>query len=850
MEVYMNKSSLINRTVSWLCAASLAAGASALPNAAFAADVPVASSESVSVPAAEQSITQDGVTYDKPLDASIFDTMSGALESGNYVLTDDIIIPENKFFTISGGSDVKIHLNGHKIECNNSLKAFDVTGGELTVTDSEDGTKGSIISSGNVFTMSSPQASTINLYNVSYISGKSTIYSASGSRASINIYSGEFSPKTASDDFLIVETFVNCPTTLNVSGGKFNGIIAKPYDENNTPYDLDITITGGLFPSGTLTQESLNWDSNGEYKAAYNFDEEMYEVSYYGTEYFLNGHGVTPTPQRVKYGEPLIEPEKPTDPDWAFAGWFRDKECTDPFYFEYFDTALQFKLYAKWEAKAISSIEIATPPAKTTYKEGDTFDLTGLVVTAIYNTGDTITVPYEGNEADFSFGPAGKLTPSDTEVEISYLGKFTAEQPITVEPKQLQSVTLAKGSMKVSYFLNDSYLIDGVEVLLTYDNGDTETVRAIENRESFSFSPAAFQTAREVDVKIYYLGYEMTEQVYVFPEAVSFVSVKTPPTKTSYYVGETFDPTGLVLDVLYNSGRTAEAPYESGDVYYTYSPDGELLLTDTQIEIKYYNKTTTVDITVGEKPDDSGDDSGSGSGGNSGGSSGSYGRRDNVILEDNPLIDGRQSTWSDVKDLVKKGDAALDLNGINSVPSDVIQAVKDSGNMLILLDGDNVRWTIDGAKLTSVDPADVTLIKTLSQYSYGLSGTEAVQFSANGTDNAELTLTLGNAGKFANVYLTKDGKRSFAGAYRIDANGEVKLNVTESGYYIVMASELSGLNGDADNDGKLGVSDALAALRQAIGLENAANQPMADYNGDGLVNIKDALEILRASINL
>ncbi len=66
------------------------------------------------------------------------------------MLTDDIIIPEDKFFTISAGSDVKIHLNGHKIECNNSLKVFDITGGELTVTDNEDGTKGSINCSGNV----------------------------------------------------------------------------------------------------------------------------------------------------------------------------------------------------------------------------------------------------------------------------------------------------------------------------------------------------------------------------------------------------------------------------------------------------------------------------------------------------------------------------------------------------------------------------------------------------------------------------------------------------------------------------------------------------------------------------
>lgn len=389
------------------------------------------------------------------------------------MLTDDINIPKDLFFVIGGNYDVKIHLNGHKIECYNSTTASKINGGELTVTDNEDGTKGSIISNRNAFTMSSPQNSTINLYNVSYRCGSedySLIYAGSSASTSINIYSGEFSPLTALSDFTIVRVESHSPTNLMVSGGKFNGIIAKPSS------DLTTTITGGLFPWNTLTQTGLNWDSNGEYKAAYNWDYNMMEVSYYGTEYFLNGHGTSPTPARVKYGDPLTEPDKPTDPDWAFAGWYWEKECINQFDFSSYPTALQLKLYAKWEAKAVSSIEIATPPTKTIYKEGDTFDLTGLVVTAIYNTGDTITVSYEGNETDFSFAPAGKLTPNNTKVEISYLGEFTAEQPITVEPKQLQSVSLAKGSMKVAYFLNDSYLIDGVEVLLTYDNGDTEGV--------------------------------------------------------------------------------------------------------------------------------------------------------------------------------------------------------------------------------------------------------------------------------------------------------------------------------------------------------------------------------------
>ncbi len=180
-------------------------------------------------------VTQDGVTYDKPLDAEIFNTESGALTSGNYVLTDDINIPKDLFFVIGGNYDVKIHLNGHKIECNNSTTAFKINGGELTVTDNEDGTKGSIISNRNAFTMSSPQNSTINLYNVSYRCGSedySLIYAGSSASTSINIYSGEFSPLTASSDFTIVRVESHSPTNLMVSGGKCSCTVRKQATEN------------------------------------------------------------------------------------------------------------------------------------------------------------------------------------------------------------------------------------------------------------------------------------------------------------------------------------------------------------------------------------------------------------------------------------------------------------------------------------------------------------------------------------------------------------------------------------------------------------------------------------------
>ena len=1143
----MKKTAIINKTVSCLCAVSLAAGSFALPNEAFAEDTAGSSSAGVSVQAAEHTVTfetnggseiqpitvadgdkltlpasptkdgekflrwytdadlktafdsdqaitgditlyarwftpvtQDGVTYDQPLDAEIFNTSGGALESGNYVLTDDINIPETQYFTIHGNRDVKLHLNGHNIECNNSTTAFNVICGELTVTDNEDGTKGSINCSGNAFSMASPQASTINLYNILCKSGESPIYSVSTFGASINIYSGEFSPLTASSEFTIVETFDNFPTALKVYGGKFNGIIAKP----NT--DLDITITGGLFPRDTLTQEGLNWDSNGEYKAAYNFEENMMEVSYYGTEYFLNGHGVTPTPDRVKYGDPLTEPEKPTDPDWAFAGWYMDKECTCPMDFDSYPNALQFKLYAKWEAKAYSSIEINTPPTKTVYKEGDEFDPTGLVVTAIYNTGDTEVIPYAGNEADFSFSPSGRLAPTDTGVEISWCG-FTAQQPVTVEPKVLESVTLNKGSAKVAYFINDSYSLIGVEALLTYDNGDTEVVSWVNEPDSFSFSPAKFLTSGDVDVTVYYLGYPMTDEVYVFreavsqieiktpptktaykegdqfdptglvlkatynsgnirdipyegnewefsfspegrlsptdteveisfrrltanqqitvepkklesvalatiadkttyfvnesyspdglvvlltydngdtatveyadepdsfsfspaqfttsgivkvtisylghtvtqnvqvvpvtvsqialktppaktayvegdkfdptglvitatynngttrdipyagneadfafspdgglaltdtvvgisyggvtvqqavtveekkPETVSTIAIKTPPIKTSYYVGEKFDPTGLVLTVNYSTGRTAEAAYSAGNAGFTFSPDGSLSLNDARIEISYGGAVTALDITVRKR-----------SGGNSGSTGGSGGRRDNAAASKEPLlVNGKQTTWSELKELLSQGDVTAELNDVTSVPADVIQALRDSRSKLTLLHDSTAKWTIDGAKLTGAHSADLTLVRTLSQRPDGLAGTEAAQFSANGTDVAELTLTVGNAGSFANVYVTADGKCTLAGVYRIGANGEVTLNITVKGDYIVMAHEYSAMPGDANNDGVLNALDAAAILKEIVGIGKRENAQMVDFNGDGVINALDASAILR-----
>lgn len=77
------------------------------------------------------------------------------------------------------------------------------------------------------------------------------------------------------------------------------------------------------------------------------------------------------------------------------------------------------------ECKTLSSIAVTTPPTKTTYTEGESFDPTGMVVTATYT--DHSSAPITG----YTYSPTGALTVGTTSITISYGGKTTT-QSITV----------------------------------------------------------------------------------------------------------------------------------------------------------------------------------------------------------------------------------------------------------------------------------------------------------------------------------------------------------------------------------------------------------------------------------
>lgn len=79
----------------------------------------------------------------------------------------------------------------------------------------------------------------------------------------------------------------------------------------------------------------------------------------------------------------------------------------------------------------LESILIATPPAKTVYVVGETFDFTGMVVTATYSNGQTMYV----DQANLTFDPSGPLEEGTTSITVNFqwgLKMVSAFQPVVV----------------------------------------------------------------------------------------------------------------------------------------------------------------------------------------------------------------------------------------------------------------------------------------------------------------------------------------------------------------------------------------------------------------------------------
>lgn len=256
------------------------------------------------------------------------------------------------------------------------------------------------------------------------------------------------------------------------------------------------------------------------------------------------------------------------------------------------------------EAKTLSSISVSTAPTKTTYTAGEYFNPTGLVITRTYSDSTSDTYTYASHTSEFTFNPTTStaLTTSNTSVTITYGGKSTS-QAITVNAaKTLSSILVSTAPTKTSYYAGQTFDPTGLVIRRNYSDSTYDTYTYANHTSEFSFTPSTSTalTTSNTSVTITYGGKTCTQSISVSAVTLTSIAVSTAPTKTTYVVDETFDPTGLVITRNYSNSTSDTYTYAGHTSEFSFNPSLSTALTvaNTSVTITYGGKSCSQTISV------------------------------------------------------------------------------------------------------------------------------------------------------------------------------------------------------------------------------------------------------------
>lgn len=122
------------------------------------------------------------------------------------------------------------------------------------------------------------------------------------------------------------------------------------------------------------------------------------------------------------------------------------------------------------EKNTVSDLYITSGAKKTSYIEGEDFDSSGMVVTAVYKNGTKKQI------TNYELINATNLSVDQAYVTVSYSGKQINQQ-VTVSEKEVENISVKMMPNKLEYGLNSEQLdLSGGILLITYNNGETEEI--------------------------------------------------------------------------------------------------------------------------------------------------------------------------------------------------------------------------------------------------------------------------------------------------------------------------------------------------------------------------------------
>lgn len=246
--------------------------------------------------------------------------------------------------------------------------------------------------------------------------------------------------------------------------------------------------------------------------------------------------------------------------------------------------------YGEWKASVpitvrdawVTGIEITKAPDQTGYQAGERFNPDGMIVTLVYSNGErSETKEYTLDKEILSQGDSWvtvRVGEWEARVDIVvYAEKTEEELIITTQPK------------KTEYLEGEDFEPDGMEVTVRYSDGDIQVVTNYEILDSESLTP----DQKEVLLRRGDLNASVSIQVY----ACIGLEVTSPPQKLLYQEGDTFDPSGMEVSLVYSNGTRKKIT--------DYMVEQKVLTsTDCQVKIWFDNWETYLSLEVERKQEE------------------------------------------------------------------------------------------------------------------------------------------------------------------------------------------------------------------------------------------------------
>ncbi len=206
----------------------------------------------------------------------------------------------------------------------------------------------------------------------------------------------------------------------------------------------------------------------------------------------------------------------------------------------------------------IAYLTLLTAPERLNYFEGGLLDITGLVIEAQLSDGTKIKI--DPNILTFTPSLDTPLSLDTTSIVISAndgTDKYcSVSLPVIVDKKVPQHLLPTSMPNKLTYKEGEVFDPDGLLLSVIFNDG------SVIDPSSYSFVPelgtAFILRGNNTEKIIIYVVYQADDveltypiEVTVTPEEVERLMISRDPDKIVYDIGDTFDPTGIELLVIY-----------------------------------------------------------------------------------------------------------------------------------------------------------------------------------------------------------------------------------------------------------------------------------------------------------